>query len=168
MVTNIFVYLYPFKTQGRMTESFVIQSDIANLPQVEERLFHFCHENNVGNYYSAVSVAVMQAVENSIVHGNESDSSKKVSLMFDTCRGGICAEVSDEGRGFDFRQYGNLPSGESTQGEGIFIMKSLADRMTFSDEGRKVRLEFDVAGIDPSDALERASVLQAHFSLVAA
>lgn len=149
-----------------MTESFVIQSDIANLPLVEERLFHFCHENNVGNYYSAVSVAVMQAVENAIVHGNGSDSSKKVTLLFDTCRGGVCAEVADEGRGFDFQKYGDLPSGESTQGEGIFVMKSLADRMTFSDEGRKVRLEFDVAGIDPSDALERIALLQARFAPV--
>lgn len=149
-----------------MTESFVIQSDIANLPLVEERLFHFCHENNVGNYYSAVSVAVMQAVKNAIVHGNASDSSKKVSLSFDTCRGGICAEVSDEGRGFDFRQYGDLPSGDSTTGEGIFIMKSLSDRMVFSDEGRMVRLEFDVAGIDPSDALERVAILQGRFAPV--
>lgn len=149
-----------------MTESFVIQSDIANLPLVEERLFHFCHENNVGNYYSAVSVAVMQAVKNAIVHGNVSDSSKKVSLTFDTCRGGICAEVSDEGRGFDFRQYGDLPSGDSTTGEGIFIMKSLSDRMVFSDEGRMVRLEFDVAGIDPSDALERVAILQGRFAPV--
>ena len=151
-----------------MTESFVIQSDIANLPLVEERLFHFCHENNVGNYYSAVSVAVMQAVENAIVHGNGSDSSKQVTLLFGTCPGGICAEVCDEGRGFDFGQYGALPSGESTQGEGIFIMKSLADRMTYSEEGKRVRLEFDVAGIDPSDALERVSVLQSHFALVTA
>ena len=149
-----------------MTESFVIQSDIANLPQVEERLFHFCHENNVGNYYSAVSVAALQAVENAIVHGNGSDSTKNVSLTFDTSRGGISVEVSDEGRGFDFHKYGNLPSGESTQGEGIFVMKSLADRMTFSDEGRKVRLEFDVAGIDPSDALERIAILQARFAPV--
>lgn len=149
-----------------MTESFVIQSDIANLPLVEERLFHFCHENNVGNYYSAVSVAVMQAVKNAIVHGNASDSSKKVSLTFDTCRGGICAEVSDEGRGFDFRQYGDLLSGDSTTGEGIFIMKSLSDRMVFSDEGRMVRLEFDVAGIDPSDALERVAILQGRFAPV--
>lgn len=149
-----------------MTESFVIQSDIANLPLVEERLFHFCHENNVGNYYSAVSVAVLQATENAIVHGNGSDPSKNVTLLFDTCRGGICAEVSDEGRGFDFRQYGELPSGESTQGEGIFIMKSLADRMVFSDEGQKVRLEFDVAGIDPSDALERAALLQVRYASV--
>lgn len=74
--------------------------------------------------------------------------------------------MSDEGRGFDFRQYGDLPSGDSTTGEGIFIMKSLSDRMVFSDEGRMVRLEFDVAGIDPSDALERVAILQGRFAPV--
>jgi hypothetical protein len=47
-------------------------------------------------------------------------------------------------------------------------MRSLSDRMSFSNSGRQVRMEFDVAGIDPADAVERASVLQAQFSLVAA
>ncbi len=150
-----------------MTESFVIQSDIANLPEVEERLFHFCLECNVGNYYSAVSVATMQAVENAVVHGNGSDATKKVSLSLGTCRGGVFVEVCDEGNGFDFGHYGTLPEGEES-GEGIFVMKSLSDRMSFSDGGRKVRMEFDVNGIDPADALERVALLQEHFSLVAA
>jgi hypothetical protein len=29
-------------------------------------------------------------------------------------------------------------------------------------------MEFDIAGIDPADALERAAILQSHFALVAA
>ena len=149
-----------------MTESFIIQSDVANLPQVEERVFHFCRECNVGNYYSAVSVAALQAVENAIVHGNGSDASKAVTISMGTCRGGVYVEVNDEGSGFDYTQFGSLD--DDTQGEGIFVMRSLSDRMTFSDGGRQVRMEFDVAGIDPADALERASVLQAHFALVAA
>lgn len=150
-----------------MTESFVIQSDIANLPEVEERLFHFCLECNVGNYYSAVSVAMIQAVENAIVHGNGSDVSKGVSVTFSTCRGGISVEVEDQGNGFDFCRYGSLPEGEEF-GKGIFVMKSLADRMTFFEGGRKVRMEFDVNGIDPADALERVALLQERFALVAA
>lgn len=151
-----------------MTESFVIQSDIANISLVEERLFHFCQECHVGDYCSAVTVAAMQAVENAIVHGNGSDSTKEVSLTFGTCRGGIFVEVVDQGCGFDFGRYGALPSDNQTAGEGIFVMKSLSDRMTFSDEGRRVRMEFMVAGIAPTDALERIAVLQEHFSLVAA
>lgn len=148
-----------------MTESFVIQSDIANLPEVEEHLFHFCQECNVGNYYSAVSMATMQAVENAVVHGNGSDANKKVTLSLGTCRGGVFVEVCDEGEGFDFASYGTLPEREES-GEGIFIMKSLSDRMVFSESGRKVRMEFDVNGIDPADALERIALLQEHFALV--
>ena len=151
-----------------MTEHFVIQSDIALLPSVEERLFQFCHLCHVGNYYSTISVAALQAVENAIVHGNGADASKSVELTLGTCRGGLFVEVADQGAGFDHEAYGHLPSGDTTVGEGIFVMRQLADRLTYSDGGRRVRLEFTVAGIDPADALERVAILQQHFSTVAA
>ncbi len=150
-----------------MIETFVIQSDKASLPIVEERLFHFCHDCNVGRYYSAVSVAVLQAVDNAIVHGNRLAADKTVTVTFGTCRGGIYAEVADEGIGFDYSRYGDLPDDESA-GEGIFIMHSLADKVTYSEGGRHVRLEFVVEGIDPADALERIVVLRQHFAVVAA
>lgn len=151
-----------------MTETFVIQSDIAVLPSVGERIFHFCRECNVGNYYSAVSVAALQAVENSIVHGNDNDVKKSVSITLGTCRGGLFAEVADEGRGFDFSVFGDLPTGDELRGEGIFVMKSLADKMEYSDGGRRVRMEFIVSGIDPAEAMERVAVLQSRQVLVEA
>ena len=151
-----------------MTEHFVRQSDIALLPMVEERLFHFCHECHVGNYHAAVSVAVLQAVENAIVHGNGCDSAKEVGVTFGTCRGGIFAEVADQGDGFDPEGYGVLSDEGTVSGEGIFVMRQLADKVTFADGGRRVRMEFAVAGIDPADALERVAILQSHFALVAA
>lgn len=149
-----------------MTESFVIQSDIAELPNVEERVFHFCRECNIGNYYSTISVAALQAVENAIVHGNLCNIEKKVTVSLGTCKGGIFVEVTDEGSGFDISCYGYLPSGNESTGEGIFVMHSLADRMNFSDGGRKVRMEFFVSGIDPADAMERIAILNSHYVLV--
>ena len=131
------------------------------MPVVEERLFHFCQECHVGDSCSAVTVAVMQAVENAIVHG-------LVALTLGTCRGGIFVEVADEGDGFDFGRFGDFPAAGQSKGEGIFVMKSLSDHMTFSEGGRRVRMEFLVAGISPADALERIAVLKEHFSLVAA
>lgn len=150
-----------------MTETFVIQSDIANLPNVEERLFHFCRQCNVGNYCSTVSVATMQAVENAIIHGNQGDASKRVTITFGLCRGGIYTAVSDEGFGFDYERFGSLPKDDEIHGEGIFVMKQLADRIIFSKGGRHVRLEFVVAGIDPTDALQRIAVLQNSYAMVA-
>ena len=151
-----------------MTESFVIQSDAGNMPVVEERLFHFCQECHVGDSCSAVTVAVMQAVENAIVHGNGSNPDRLVALTLGTCRGGVFVEVADEGDGFDFGRFGDFPVAGQSKGEGIFVMKSLSDHMTFSEGGRRVRMEFLVAGISPADALERIAVLKEHFSLVAA
>lgn len=151
-----------------MTESFVIQSDISVLPVVEERLFHFCQECNIGNYYSAVSFAALQAVENAILHGNDNDISKTVTIAVGTCHGGVYVEVTDEGSGFDYSRFGQLPSNDATTGEGIFVMKSLSDKMDYSDGGSKVRMEFIVSGIDPADAMERIAVLQSHFAMVEA
>lgn len=151
-----------------MIETFVIQSDIANLPMIEERLFHFCRDCNVGRYYSAVSVATLQAVENAIRHGNQDDASKNVTVSYGTCRGGIFVEVTDEGLGFDYTRFGQLPADGQLSGEGIFVMKSLANSVTYSEGGRQVRLEFVVEGIDPAEALERVTVLQQHFAPVAA
>ena len=151
-----------------MTEQFVIQSTTDNLPLVEERLFHFCHEYHVGNYYSTVSVAALQAVQNAIVHGNEEQRDKKVTITFGGCRGGMYVEVVDEGKGFDYGRYGDLPAEEAESGEGIFVMRQLSDRMTYSDGGRCVRLEFMVNGVDPALALERVAVLRQHRVLAVA
>lgn len=138
------------------------------MPYVEERLFHFCHTCNVGNYYSVVAVATIQAVQNAIVHGNGSDVDKSVSIGLGTCSGGIYVEVADQGEGFDFSRFGGLPSMDETAGEGIFVMHQLADRVDYSDGGRRVRMEFEVAGIDPADALHRVAVLESAFATVAA
>ena len=151
-----------------MTEEFVIQSDIANLPELEEQLFHFCHNNNIGSYYSAVSFAAIQAVKNAIEHGNHNDVSKQVSISLGTCQGGVYVEVEDQGEGFDYSAYGMMPLESEKKGEGIFVMKQLADNLIFSKGGCHVRMEFMVAGIEPAVALGRIAVMQAHFSQVAA
>ena len=151
-----------------MTEQFIIQSDSGNLPLVEERLFHFCHEYHVGRYFAAVSVATLQAVENAIVHGNGSQADKTVALTLGTCRGGIFVEVADQGQGFDFGRFGDLPADNETRGEGIFVMRQLADRVEYCDAGRRVRMEFVVDGIDPAEALERVAVLRSHREAVVA
>ncbi len=144
-----------------MTEQFIIQSDSSNIPVAEERLFHFCQEIHVGRYYSAVGVAMIQALENAIEHGNKGKKEKKVTLTFGTCRGGMYVEVADEGEGFNYAQYGSMPK-EEEQGEGIFVMSQLADRLEYSDGGSRIRMDFFVDGIDPAEACERTAVLRCH------
>ena len=51
---------------------------------------------------------------------------------------------------------------ESGVGEGMFLMKTLADSCVFSKGGRRVRLEFMIQGIEQARSLERVATFR-HF-----
>ena len=79
-------------------EKLVIQSDINNLVEVERFVSAVCDTYNVNNYAATISMSLLQAAENAIVHGNNSDASKSVTIVSDLCRdlrciSGQCGEV---------------------------------------------------------------------------
>ena len=95
--------------------------------------------------YGNIMIAVTEAVNNAIKHGNRSDSGKNVSLALSLYDGMIKFRIEDEGSGFD---YYNLPDPtapenlEKPGGRGIFLMKHLADEVDFTDQGKVVELSF--------------------------
>ena len=143
-------------------EKLVIQSTKENMARVEDLIYDICINNHVLNYYGVISVAVSQAVENAIVHGNNSDGDKKVVMSCGNCRGGMFFEIKDEGVGFDFNAFGDLPL-EGERGDGIFMMKTLADKIEYSENGSRVRLEFLINGIEKADYLERCAKINKFF-----
>ena len=86
-------------------------------------------------------LVIGEAVANAAGHGNEFDPDKEVVV---TCSVGddearIC--VQDEGAGITDEQLENaaLPDDlMQTNGRGLFIMKSLADRTWLENEGRRL------------------------------
>ena len=95
--------------------------------------------------YGNIMIAVTEAVNNAIRHGNKADSTKNVSLGLSLEEGMIKFRIEDEGPGFDFH---NLPDPtapenlEKPGGRGIFLMKHLADEVDFSQQGKVVELSF--------------------------
>ena len=91
-------------------------------------------------------IAVTEAVNNAIDHGNKKDESKSVHLTVGTTDETLCFSIEDEGEGFD---YNNLPDPTAPEnilkenGRGIFLMQNLADEMEFENDGRKVNLYFN-------------------------
>lgn len=142
-------------------ERIIIQSDIDKLTEVERFVDVVCDSYNINNYAGTISMSLLQAVKNAIVHGNHSDPEKKVTIESDYNRGGVYFKVSDEGDGFDYASYGSIPVHEG-EGTGIYLMKTLSDKMSYTDQGRTVCLEFVISGIEPSRALERLVKLR-HF-----
>jgi len=97
--------------------------------------------------YGNMLVAVTEAVNNAIQHGNKYDPSKMVNVSYEIDNDRIAFVISDEGTGFD---YYNLPDPtapenlEKPTGRGVFLMKHLADQIIFSDQGKVVELYFNM------------------------
>lgn len=144
-------------------ETLVIQSDIKNIIDVERFVYSVCDTFNINNYAAVISMSLLQAVENAIIHGNCNDPSRNVRICFDQCKGGVFFTVSDEGRGFDFCSRLSADN-NAENGKGLFLMRSLADNLSFSNNGSTVRLDFVINGIEASRALERITTLRTHYS----
>ncbi len=144
-------------------EQFDIQSNIENLEAVDRFVYELCDEKHILNYYATLVMPVLQGVRNAIVHGNQCDESKRVSIACGNCMGGVFFQIHDEGRGFDYAQYGDLPA-DSSKGDGIFMMRMLSDNMVYTDGGATLRLEFHIEGIETATSVERASRLNRFFA----
>jgi serine/threonine-protein kinase RsbW len=95
--------------------------------------------------YGNIMIAVTEAVNNAIKHGNQSDASKNVSLSLNLEDTLIKFLIEDEGEGFDFHTLPDPTSPENLEkpgGRGIFLMKHLSDEVKFKDSGRVVELSF--------------------------
>ena len=95
--------------------------------------------------YGNIMIAVTEAVNNAIKHGNRGDKSKNVFLSLLLEDNVIRFHIKDEGPGFDFE---NLPDPttpenlEKPGGRGIFLMKNLSDEVQFKNQGSEVEITF--------------------------
>jgi len=91
-----------------------------------------------------IEVALREALENAIVHGNGEDSRKHVWVR---CRcttdGEVLITVRDEGQGFDSHTAPNPIAPENRlrkSGRGIYLMKTLMDEVHFEQRGAVVHM----------------------------
>lgn len=98
--------------------------------------------------YGNVMVAVTEAVNNSVVHGNQGDESKKIFVEFEMKNPyRLIVRVRDEGTGFDPASLPDPTAPENLVnigGRGVFLMQHLSDQLSFSDDGREVEMIFNI------------------------
>jgi len=129
-----------------MNKTISIDSDIKNICQVEQLIdeinksFHLDHD-----IYVNMLISVLEAVTNSVVHGNKKNPEKKVSLKFNAFNDSFVFTIEDEGPGFDYTQVPDPTKPinvEKPHGRGIFLMIKLTDEILFENKGRRVILKF--------------------------
>lgn len=128
------------------TISIQIPSMMENIRMIESFIdnakekFHL--EDDI---YGNIMIAVTEAVNNAIKHGNDGDKLKNVFLSLTLEESIIKFIVKDEGRGFDFENLPDPTSPENIEkpgGRGIFLMKHLSDEVKFKDGGKVVEMSF--------------------------
>ena len=100
-------------------------------------------ETNYGN----MLIAVTEAVYNAMFHGNKSNPQKSVFVAFEKNNTGITYTIKDEGDGFDPDSLPDPTAPENLEkefGRGVFLMRNLSDHIEFEDNGRSVKLSFNL------------------------
>ncbi len=101
--------------------------------------------------YGNIMVAVTEAVNNAIRHGNKFDKDKNVYLSLYVQPNQLKFEIEDEGTGFNYEHLDDPTAPENLEnpgGRGIFLIRHLADAVEFSNDGRRVELTFHLTSTD--------------------
>jgi serine/threonine-protein kinase RsbW len=128
------------------TISIQIPSIAENIRMIESFIDNAKERFNLeDDIYGNIMIAVTEAVNNAIKHGNSNNKLKNVFLSLSLEQSMIKFVVKDEGSGFD---YENLPDPtapenlEKPGGRGIFLMKHLSDEVKFTEGGKVVEMSF--------------------------
>lgn len=100
--------------------------------------------------YHNMLVAVTEAVNNAIIHGNQCDVAKTATLVVTVAPTAITFVISDQGRGFDPDAVPDprLPENLLREGgRGVFLIRQLADSVdyTVTTSGTTVAITYYIA-----------------------
>ena len=128
------------------TTLLIIESNPINISKLEHLTQEIIKDYNFdSSKYGVILISLTEAVSNAIIHGNDSEIDKKVSIKLKTIENGIILRVSDKGIGFDFSDLPDptLPENlDADGGRGIFVIRSLSDSCIFYDNGSTVEMTF--------------------------
>jgi serine/threonine-protein kinase RsbW len=127
-------------------ESITINSDVEKLRVVETLVDTLSKKLGIPDeVYGKILISTVEAVNNAIIHGNNGDTGKMVTVNFTADGNMFDVTVTDQGEGFE---YDSLPDPtdpsniENLHGRGVFIMRSLADMIEYNEAGNEVKMSF--------------------------
>jgi serine/threonine-protein kinase RsbW len=132
--------------QAMAEKEICLSSHPSNIVQIERFVEAFRKDHEISeDVYGNMLVAITEAVNNAIIHGNKTNTEKQVNVCLQRQRNIITCTITDEGEGFDFNHVPDPTAPENLDkegGRGIFLMKHLSDMVIFSNDGTHVEIQF--------------------------
>ena len=126
--------------------SLKLASNLDELDRIDEFVTNISSRiKNNGDLKHHIMLVLTEAVTNAILHGNKQNENKTVEVTADITPQRLVLTVQDEGTGFDPESIPSPIKEENllkSSGRGIWLMREFAEKVSFSDEGRKVTIEF--------------------------
>ena len=134
-------------TEPQQMEILEFPSRGENITIVERLVDQLCDQYTVSEeYYGNILIAITEAVNNAIYHGNRLDEAKNVIVRYSASKDRFTFVIEDDGPGFDYENIPDPTSPENLEkpnGRGVFLMRHLADEVEFSNNGSTVELTFN-------------------------
>jgi serine/threonine-protein kinase RsbW len=134
------------KHQLQLIHEVTLPSTPASITDVESLIDVACGELALSeDAYGNILIAVTEAVNNAIIHGNKLDATLSVHVGVHNNEEWVCFSVKDQGTGFDPEIIPDPTAPENLlkeNGRGIFLMKNLSDEVSYDENGTVVNVCF--------------------------
>ena len=132
--------------RGSVRLDFLIPSDLSYVLGVNHLVSLLLKEFSfpAPDYRINVPLACDEAITNAIIHGNRSDTEKKVSIQIYVSFSRIKVRIRDQGEGFDVGTVEDPTEGANLlrpSGRGVYLMRSIMDTVEYREGGRVLELE---------------------------
>lgn len=132
-----------------MSKHFIrLRSCVSSICELEDLINRISDLYGIGDdKYPDILISLTEAVNNAIIHGNKSDLAKFVHIHVNKSSQSLVFTVSDEGNGFNPHTLPNPTAPEHIHccgGRGVFLIKELADEVSFENNGSTVQICFNL------------------------
>lgn len=134
----------------KKTLSKIFKSNPNRLAKIEKDILTMLDEFNLSKSLRIkIELAIAEAIANSVIHGNNADPKKSISVTINQNSKKLFLKIKDQGKGFDVNRIPDPTDPENIlkgNGRGIYIMNSVADDLefNFSEDGTELILGFDL------------------------
>lgn len=130
-------------------QTFTLPSKLESVQKVEEIIDNLYDSFNLTkDCYGNILIAITEAINNAIIHGNKKELTKFVQLQIAIKTEFLYFTIKDEGCGFDYNDIPDptLPDNLCKEsGRGVFLMRNLADKVIFENNGSTIILIFCIS-----------------------